>query len=499
VKQLGVIFKIIFICFPIFATNVKNLNVSSGENFTLVLNWEIEGTLENSYPHILRKAEYETEWHLIDWVDQQTTYYVDSELNINTEYCYIVYLDDSNGPFGGSNEACAKTSSVMVTSPNGGETWLIGEAISITWIDELNDNVNINLYKGGTWDEGGTKKTIIWGTESDGSEIWTIPEDIEPGTDYKIQVKGVNNIEDETLMDYSDNFFEIIGPVKPIINNNPNDITLNEGKTATFTCEFNGPRNKGYRWHRIKPTWLELQNEGRYSGTDSPTLSISNVTLADSGSTYLCEAKDLDWYFINPSTGDIYKNAWTNSEEATLTVNQIKYSISASVSPSGSGTINGTGEYDTGATVSLTASASTGYKFVNWTENGTQVSTNSTYEFVATRNRTLVANFLQNSYIISTSVNPSGGGTASGAGTYNHGSSVSLTTTTTTGYRFVNWTENDTQVSEDSTFAFIATSSRSLVANFALIELIVTPDELAFGQVVVNDSSSAQSYTVSEL
>jgi carboxylesterase type B len=70
------------------------------------------------------------------------------------------------------------------------------------------------------------------------------------------------------------------------------------------------------------------------------------------------------------------------------------YTISASVNPVNSGTITGTGNYQKSATVSITATAEEGYTFVNWTENGTPVSTNSTYSFLADGNRILVANFM---------------------------------------------------------------------------------------------------------
>jgi hypothetical protein len=41
----------------------------------------------------------------------------------------------------------------------------------------------------------------------------------------------------------------------------------------------------------------------------------------------------------------------------------------------------------------VTASASSGYNFVNWTENGTQVSTSAIYNFTVTGSRNLVAHF----------------------------------------------------------------------------------------------------------
>ena len=80
----------------------------------------------------------------------------------------------------------------------------------------------------------------------------------------------------------------------------------------------------------------------------------------------------------------------------TITVTQSaapEIVVAAVVNAENSGTISGAGRYGKGSAVSLTATPMTGFSFVNWTENGTEVSTASTYTFVATTNRALVANF----------------------------------------------------------------------------------------------------------
>ncbi|MBO6027481.1 MAG: hypothetical protein J6P73_09590, partial [Bacteroidales bacterium] len=51
------------------------------------------------------------------------------------------------------------------------------------------------------------------------------------------------------------------------------------------------------------------------------------------------------------------------------------FEINASANPSVGGSVTGTGTYNYGTTATLTATANTNYNFVNWTENGTQVST----------------------------------------------------------------------------------------------------------------------------
>ena len=69
------------------------------------------------------------------------------------------------------------------------------------------------------------------------------------------------------------------------------------------------------------------------------------------------------------------------------------YNISTNASPTNSGTTTGSGSYNNNTIVNLTATATTAYNFVNWTENGTQVSTSANYSFTVSGNRTLVANF----------------------------------------------------------------------------------------------------------
>ena len=75
-----------------------------------------------------------------------------------------------------------------------------------------------------------------------------------------------------------------------------------------------------------------------------------------------------------------------------------KYVISAT--SSGNGSAMGSGSIDFGASATVTANADEGYHFVNWTENGTEVSTNSSYTFTVEGERSLKANFAINTYSI---------------------------------------------------------------------------------------------------
>ncbi len=68
--------------------------------------------------------------------------------------------------------------------------------------------------------------------------------------------------------------------------------------------------------------------------------------------------------------------------------------ITASADPANGGTITGTGTYSNGETCTLTATPNNGYIFVNWTENGNELTTNNKYSFEATADRHLVAHFM---------------------------------------------------------------------------------------------------------
>ena len=63
-------------------------------------------------------------------------------------------------------------------------------------------------------------------------------------------------------------------------------------------------------------------------------------------------------------------------------------------------------------------------------------------------------------------IDPEGSGTASGAGTYQQGTSVTVTAAPGEGYNFVKWTENGQTVSESTSYTFTVTGDRTLTAVF---------------------------------
>ncbi len=174
-----------------------------------------------------------------------------------------------------------------------------------------------------------------------------------------------------------------------------------------------------------------------------------------------------------------------------------RYSVTTSVSPNGSGTASGGGEYDAGSSVTITAVAAAGYEFVEWRDNGTSVSSNPQYTFTLASNMNFTAVFQIRSYSISAQVSPAGSGTASGGGSYTHGSSVTLIATAAANYAFVNWTENGSEVSTNDHYAFTANADRVVVANFVRVYTINVVSDPAEGGVTHGGGQYASGATAS--
>ena len=174
----------------------------------------------------------------------------------------------------------------------------------------------------------------------------------------------------------------------------------------------------------------------------------------------------------------------------------LQFAVILASNPPAGGTNSGSGSYTSGASVTINASPNTGYTFVNWTEGANIVSTSAAYTFVITANRTLVANFVINSYTLSTTANPSGGGTITknpDQPKYNHGTQVLLTAVPNTGYTFTSWTEGSTILSTSAAYQIAMTSNRTIVANFKLnsygLTLLINPS--AGGSVTKNPNQAS--------
>ena len=236
------------------------------------------------------------------------------------------------------------------------------------------------------------------------------------------------------------------------------DITVGGGGGTTYTISVSAnPSNGG-----------TVTGGGTYNQGQQCTVSA----IANSGYSFT------NWTENGNVVSTNRNYTFTVTSDRTLVANFTaqpqQYTINVSANPNNAGSVTGGGTYQQGQSCTVTATANTGYTFLRWTENGNQVSTNASYTFTVTGNRTLVAQFQAQTYTINAVASPNYGGTVSGGGTYNYGQTCTLTATPATGYTFVNWTKQGQVVSTNTIYSFSVTESATYQANFQAESYTVT-------------------------
>ncbi|MCR4660327.1 MAG: fibronectin type III domain-containing protein [Bacteroidales bacterium] len=143
-------------------------------------------------------------------------------------------------------------------------------------------------------------------------------------------------------------------------------------------------------------------------------------------------------------------------------------------------TLVGAGTYNHGDQVTVVATPSYGYSFTNWTDNNADnavVTTDSSYTFTITSNVSLRANILIRQFSITVATNDSTMGTATAnPNRVNYRGTSTLTATPNDNYRFVRWSDGNT----DQVYVLTVTKDTSLIAYF----------EQAFGTVTVTTADT---------
>lgn len=108
--------------------------------------------------------------------------------------------DTSDGSF--SVVEGIPSGSISLVSPNGGEAYLQGATVPITWSSTGNPGAMVEILAHG----GGGTFPVAATTANDGAFDWVIPVNQPPGTDYTIQVRSTSN---PSLGDTSNSAFSI--------------------------------------------------------------------------------------------------------------------------------------------------------------------------------------------------------------------------------------------------------------------------------------------------
>ena len=241
-------------------------------------------------------------------------------------------------------------------------------------------------------------------------------------------------------------------------------INLNAGYDYTITPRLHDAFNSGNGNTYSVDGMFAYSTDGVNWSEFYDDVMTGNFSIIDGGTVYF----DVISYFEGDSGTYLLSVGITRAQHTN------NYTISVSANPSNGGSVTGGGSYNQGQSCTVSATANSGYTFVNWTENGTQVSTNATYTFTVTSSRNLVAHFTTQGYVITAIADPSVGGVITGSGGYNYGETCTLTATANTGYTFQRWTKNGTQVSTNPTYSFTVTESAMYTAHFNAQNYTVT-------------------------
>ena len=207
------------------------------------------------------------------------------------------------------------------------------------------------------------------------------------------------------------------------------------------------------------------------SGTFNSGASVTVKAVPNAGFTFTNWTEGTNIV----STSANYQFTIAGNRTLVANYSAIPYTVAVSSNPLEGGTTSGSGVFNSGTLVTVTANPNVGYTFTNWTEGSTVVSTNANYQFTISGNRILVANYIPITYTVAVSSNPLIGGTTSGGGTFNSGASVTVHAVANAGYTFTNWTEGLIVASTNANYLFTITGNRTLVANYAKdFTLVVT-------------------------
>jgi hypothetical protein len=173
------------------------------------------------------------------------------------------------------------------------------------------------------------------------------------------------------------------------------------------------------------------------------------------------------------------------------------YTLNISASDPNGGTFTGAGTYAAGTVVTISETPNSDYRAAGWggpDSGSTASSSSATTTIVINANATLVADFVQQ---VTLTVSSDPNGTATGSGTYDIGSTVTITAAPNTGYGFNDWTEgspdNPPASAGQASTTVTLNSDQSIEATFAPLppSAVITAATTAYTGSPFNVASTA--------
>jgi len=281
------------------------------------------------------------------------------------------------------------------------------------------------------------------------------------------------------------------------VNWTDNSIIVSTVPTYTFTIDIN---------HSLIANFVPDVAQWTVSTSASPVAggtTSGDATLDEGSNATVTATPNAGYAFTNWTEGGTVVSTSASytfviTADRTLVANFTAlptYAVTTSSTPSIGGTTSGDGNYLSGSSATLVATANPGYLFTKWTTGNNQVSTSPSYTFNVGSTKAYVANFIVAGaqQTINASASPSLGGSVSGTGSYASGDSATLTATANPGYVFSKWLEGSTTVSTSPSYTFTVTANRTLTAKFNEAFVISTSSAPGIGGTTEMDSPTYKS------
>ena len=226
-------------------------------------------------------------------------------------------------------------------------------------------------------------------------------------------------------------------------------IQFSSGSNYTLSWQVWAPDTSYYAEHYgvyVSTSGTATSNFTLVQEYTMTTADTTNMTL--NLSSYA--GQNIHIAFRHWNVTDVY---WMMINNITITQTAIpgqNYTITVQSANPTMGTVTGGGTYASGSTVTISATANSGYHFTQWSDG----NTNATRTVTVTGNATYIANFEADAptqYTITVLANNDAWGTVTGGGTYNAGSTVTISAVANSGYRFVQWQDGNTNATRTVT------------------------------------------------
>ncbi|MBN8702246.1 MAG: T9SS type A sorting domain-containing protein [Bacteroidetes bacterium] len=282
----------------------------------------------------------------VSWTSLATnlsaTNYLWTVPNTFSSNCLVKVSDFNNTNISDqSNGAFTITSSLILTSPNGGESWQVGgPAQNITWTangTSANLTIEYSTNAGSTWSTLTTSALA-----SSGTYAWTIPN--TPSTQALVRIK--DNINASCKIDASNNLFTISPPTHSISVTFPNlggTFYVGNSYNITWTSQYvtspvkiDYSTDNGSTWNTITGS---TPNTGSFNWTIPNTLTTTAlVRVSEVGSPSVFDISNVPFTITLPTItitspnggeiryiGNVYPVTWTSQAVVSSFV-KIEYS-----------------------------------------------------------------------------------------------------------------------------------------------------------------------------